>query len=142
VQSVESQFADYASHHQTRGNKLCHHIGIPLIMLSLLGMLARIEVGPIDAAIALIAAVELYYLILDWRLALLMLVLTAAIYLAGTALPMWLLIALFVLGWVSQFVGHSAYEKNQPAFFRNLVHLLIGPLWIVNDLVPVVSPET
>jgi uncharacterized membrane protein YGL010W len=38
-------------------------------------------------------------------------------------------LALFVVGWIFQFIGH-AIEGNQPAFFRNPVYLLIGPLWI------------
>ena len=39
--------------------------------------------------------------------------------------------------------GHSVYEKKQPAFFRNFAHLLVGPLWILNDLIPIVrSRET
>lgn len=39
-------------------------------------------------------------------------------------------LALFIIGWILQFVGHWI-EGNQPAFFRNPVYLLIGPLWIV-----------
>lgn len=38
-------------------------------------------------------------------------------------------LALFVVGWILQFVGH-AIEGNQPAFFRNPVYLLVGPLWL------------
>lgn len=38
-------------------------------------------------------------------------------------------LALFVGGWVLQFVGHFI-EGNQPAFFRNPVFLLVGPLWL------------
>ena len=50
------------------------------------------------------------------------------------SLPFFLLswrwaLALFVVGWILQFVGH-AIEGNQPAFFRNPVYLLIGPLWL------------
>ena len=37
--------------------------------------------------------------------------------------------ALFAGGWVLQFVGHFI-EGNQPAFFRNPVFLLVGPLWL------------
>ena len=37
---------------------------------------------------------------------------------------------LFVAGWIFQFVGH-AIEGNQPAFFRNPVYLLVGPLWLL-----------
>ena len=44
----------------------------------------------------------------------------------------WALI-LFVVGWVLQFIGH-AIEGNQPAFFRNPIYLLIGPLWLVRRL--------
>ena len=40
----------------------------------------------------------------------------------------WALV-LFIVGWILQFVGHWI-EGNQPAFFRNPVYLLIGPLWI------------
>ncbi|HYP00298.1 MAG TPA: DUF962 domain-containing protein [Pyrinomonadaceae bacterium] len=38
-------------------------------------------------------------------------------------------LALFVVGWILQFVGHWI-EGNQPAFFRNPVYLLVGPLWV------------
>ena len=38
--------------------------------------------------------------------------------------------ALFVVGWILQFVGH-AIEGNQPAFFRNPVYLIVGPLWLL-----------
>ena len=48
-------------------------------------------------------------------------------------------IALFIVGWIFQFVGHSVYEKRQPAFLTNAMHLLVGPLWILNDIVHVVK---
>ena len=43
-------------------------------------------------------------------------------------------LALFATGWIFQFVGH-AIEGNQPAFFRNPVYLLVGPLWLVRRAV-------
>ena len=39
-------------------------------------------------------------------------------------------LAAFIVGWILQFVGH-AIEGNQPAFFRNPVYLLVGPLWLL-----------
>jgi uncharacterized membrane protein YGL010W len=65
-------------------------------------------------------------------------------YFLGAAMPMWLNVALFALGWIFQGIGHSVYEKRKPAFVRNFVHLLVGPLWILNDLIPVVkgAPQT
>src|SRR5260370_18152687 len=39
-------------------------------------------------------------------------------------------LALFVIGWMLQFIGH-AIEGNQPAFFKNPIYLLVGPWWFV-----------
>ncbi len=36
----------------------------------------------------------------------------------------------FVVGWIFQFIGHGI-EGNQPAFFRNPLHLVMGPVFIV-----------
>ncbi|MDQ5872777.1 MAG: DUF962 domain-containing protein, partial [Acidobacteriota bacterium] len=46
-------------------------------------------------------------------------------------------LAAFVIGWVFQAIGHAVYEKNRPAFFKNLQHLLVGPLFLVNELLRV-----
>lgn len=40
---------------------------------------------------------------------------------------------IFVAAWLGQFYGHKV-EGKKPAFFNDLVFLLIGPLWIVNSL--------
>ncbi len=139
MRDIRDLFTDYASYHQTKGNKWFHRFGIPLIMLSGLGMLARVAIAPhVDAAIVLVVIAEIVYLTLDWRLAALMLIVSAAFYLAGAALPFWINVALFVVGWILQFVGHSVYEKRQPAFLTNAMHLLVGPLWILNDMAHVV----
>jgi uncharacterized membrane protein YGL010W len=42
-------------------------------------------------------------------------------------------LGLFVVGWILQFLGH-AIEGNQPAFFKNPVYLLVGPLWLIRRL--------
>lgn len=135
MRDISALFADYASHHQTKGNKWFHRFGIPIIMLTLIGMLTRVPV----AAIALIVASEIVYAILDWRLAAIMLVVSVAFYFIGAAIPFWINVALFVVGWILQFVGHSVYERRSPAFLTNALHLLVGPLWILNDVVHVVK---
>ena len=139
-------FGDYASHHRTQGNKRMHRLGIPLIVFSLIGLLARIGIASqgavrIDAALVLIAAATVFYLFLEWRLAILMLIVMVPMYLGARMLPPSVNWVLFVGGWILQFVGHSVYEKRQPAFLNNLVHLLVGPLWVLNDIIPVVRPQ-
>ena len=144
MQDIRTSFADYASYHQTKGNKWFHRIGIPLIVLTLVGMLARVGLVTIrgvrvDAGMVLIAFAVIYYLTLEWRLAIPMLIVSVAFYVIGTWMPMSVNVALFILGWIFQFIGHIVYEHRQPAFLRNGVHLLIGPLWILNDVIPVVK---
>jgi uncharacterized membrane protein YGL010W len=144
MQTVETLFADYAAYHQTKGNKFFHRLGIPMIMLSLFGMLTYVTLADVatvrvDAAMLLIALASAYYFVIEWRLAIAMTAVSIVFYFAGAALPLFLNVALFVLGWILQFIGHRVYEHKNPAFFRNFVHLLIGPLWILNDVIPVVK---
>jgi len=47
-------------------------------------------------------------------------------------------LAMFVVGWILQFVGH-AIEGNQPAFFKNPVYLLVGPVWLLKRAAAVVG---
>lgn len=134
--SLQTHFADYASHHRTAGNQLCHSIGIPLIVFSavtLLGQVPLLDLGGFTVTLAevVIGAATLYYLTLDVALAGGMLAFSVASLLLGRALPWTVSLGVFVLGWILQFVGHYVYEKRSPAFLKNLTHLLVGPLWIM-----------
>jgi uncharacterized membrane protein YGL010W len=143
MQDINALFADYASYHQTAGNKFFHRLGIPMIMLTLIGMLTQVPLFTLatvryDAAMFLIAAASAYYFVVEWRLALAMIAISVAFYFIGAAIPFWINAAGFVAGWIFQFIGHKVYEHKNPAFFRNFVHLLVGPLWILNDVVHLV----
>ena len=134
--ALRNHFADYGSFHATPGNKACHSIGIPLIYFSIIALLSHVplaEVGGFTLTLAepVIVAVTLYYLRLDTALCAMMLLVSAAFAAAGRFVPVAAAVALFVLGWVLQFVGHYVYEKKSPAFYRNVTHLLVGPLWIL-----------
>ena len=134
--ALRKHFADYAAFHTTAGNKACHSFGIPIIALASFALLARVplvalggfELTLAEVAIALIVG---YYLTLDATLALAMLVAYALLDAAGRFIPPLPAVGLFVVGWILQGVGHWVYEKNSPAFFRNFVHLAVGPLWIL-----------
>ena len=146
MRDIKALFADYSEYHRTPGNKLFHRFGIPLIVLSLLGMLARVTLFHadgfyLDLGMLLLAASAIFYVALDWKLGTAMAAVTVLFYVVGRALPLWLNVSLFVLGWIFQFIGHAVYEKNSPAFARNLVHLMVGPLWILKGLVPSAKPN-
>lgn len=139
MKKVDSLLSDYAFYHRTTGNKACHFIGIPLIIFSLLALLRPVPlVGWFTAAELLIALSVIYYLALDVRLAIGMLIVVSILDVAA-----WKfadarigLIAL-VVGWIFQGIGHAVFEKKSPAFTRNLVHLMVGPLFLLNELLRV-----
>ena len=134
--ALQAQFADYATFHATPGNKACHYVAVPLIVLTLFALLAQVELATafgftVTLAEVVIVLVTAYYLTLDAPLALLMLAASALFAWAGQFIPPTIALALFVAAWVLQFIGHYVYEHRSPAFFRNLTHLLVGPLWVL-----------
>ena len=136
TEALRSHFADYAAFHRTAGNKACHSLGIPIIVLASLALLARVPLfafGGFTVTLAelLIVLFVAYYLTLDAALAGLMLVAYAFLAAVGRVVPPLSALGLFVFGWILQGVGHWVYEKNSPAFFRNFVHLAVGQLWIL-----------
>ena len=128
-------YADYAGYHQDVRNRRAHAIGIPLIVLGLLGLLHALPVpriGFVDPAVVAAVAVLLYYVALDARGALISAVAFAVLYGVALHLSWELSVGTFVLGWVFQLVGHR-FEGNKPKFLENLVYLLIGPLYFFQE---------
>ena len=48
----------------------------------------------------------------------------------------------FVVGWVFQGIGHAVYEKRSPAFLKNLLHLMVGPLFVLNEALHLRTVQT
>jgi len=122
-------FAEYAAFHTDDRNRVFHEIGIPLIVLSIFALLELVKIGRFDLGLVVGAALMLFYFSVDVRASLVALIALAALYYLARFLAWPWAIAAFVIGWVFQFAGHR-YEGRNPAFFTNLIHLLIGPLWI------------
>ncbi len=147
MKRVDALLADYGSYHRTRGNFACHAMGVPLIVFGIFSFLRLIQFRAtgVTAAEALIAAAFVFYAALDLPLALALLVPETLLDLAARAANSWKIgLAAFIVGWIFQGIGHARFEKKAPAFLRNLVHLLIGPLFLVNELLgvrPVLSVQ-
>lgn len=140
---VDALLADYGSHHRTRGNLVCHFFGVTLIVYGLLALLGTFSlgIGGLTAAEALVAGAFLFYLALHPGLAFGVLAATLLLDAAARAVDDWRIgAAAFAVGWIFQAVGHARYERNAPAFFRNLVHLLVGPMFLVNELLKIRHP--
>ncbi len=125
-------FREYGSYHSDQRNRVCHAIGIPLIVLGIMGLAHLVSLGPVDLAVVAAIAVLIYYAAIDLRGALLSTIVFAILYAIAIRLPWQFSLGAFVLGWVFQLVGHR-FEGSKPKFLENLVYLLIGPLYIFEE---------
>jgi uncharacterized membrane protein YGL010W len=144
ARTLAQWLAEYGESHTHPTNERLHWICIPLIILSLLGLLAQIPVPGamaqtvpwLDWGVVLALGAVAYYFSLSRRLAVgsvlvLGALLAGARELAVLPWPVWLSsVAIFVIAWIGQFVGH-AIEGRRPSFFKDLQFLLIGPLWLL-----------
>ena len=144
MRSVTDWLSEYGSSHENPTNKLLHWICVPPIVLSVMGLLWS---APVPAAFSAVsvwlnwatlaaAAAVVYYVVLSPSLALgvlgaFVVLLAITQWLAHLPWPLWLTsLAIFVVAWLGQFVGH-AVEGRRPSFFKDLQFLLIGPLWLL-----------
>jgi uncharacterized membrane protein YGL010W len=143
MRRIDALLADYGSSHRTRGNLACHAAGITLIVFGTLAMLDAVRLsGRWTAAELLIAAAAIAYLSLDLLLGLATIGAVVLLDFAAHAVASWRWgLAAFVLGWIFQGIGHAVYERNSPAFVRNLVHLLVGPAFLVNEALRIRRPS-
>ncbi len=134
MRNLSQYFEDYEEAHRTRGNEICHFLGIPMILVTLLGLLSSLVIADspvrLDAGLLLWAVGSVFYLVVGWRLGAPFSLVVLGGYFLGRTIPTSMLWIFFVLGWVFQGVGHAVFEKKSPKFFRNLEHVLIGPIWI------------
>ena len=130
---VDILLAHYGESHQHPRNELIHFIAIPLIMLSLVGMMFALHPY---VAYAFIAASMVYYARLSvvflFSMAVLSVAFMAVVFAMGTlVLP--LCIAIFVGAWILQFIGHKI-EGKKPSFFEDIQYLWVGPLFVLSKL--------
>jgi uncharacterized membrane protein YGL010W len=141
---VDQHFAIYSAYHQTSGNKFTHYLGIPMIVLSTFGLLAAIPLPLPDwFSLGLVAwlASTIYYVRLDAKRGSVFSFITLIIYLVSRQIGWKIHLAIFVVGWILQGIGHYKYEKKSPAFLTNLSHLLIGPFWIYCRMTGSLKPK-
>lgn len=144
MRSIDRWLEEYGQSHQHPTNKLIHWICVPAIVFSVIGLLWSLPVPGFFAqlspalnwAVLLAMAAVVYYFTLSARLGVgatlvLALLLMLAAALDGLAVPLWAIaLAIFVLAWIGQFIGHRI-EGRKPSFFKDLQFLLIGPLWLL-----------
>lgn len=130
---VDILLAHYGESHQNPRNELIHFIAIPLIMLSLVGMMFALHPY---VAYAFVAASMVYYARLSVVFLITMAVLSAVfigVIFAMGPLVLPVCIAIFVGAWILQFIGHKI-EGKKPSFFEDIQYLWVGPLFVLSKL--------
>jgi uncharacterized membrane protein YGL010W len=130
---VDQLLAHYGESHRNPRNEVIHFIAIPLIMLSLLGLLFALHPW---IAYAFVAASMVYYARLSLVFLLAMALLSALGLLLVHAMGGQVLAisaVIFVGAWIAQFVGHKI-EGKKPSFFEDLQYLWVGPLFVLSHL--------
>ena len=144
--TAERFFKEYHKYHLSKANVYTHFIGIPLIVVALLGLLEKLVLVdqfmfgmPLTVATVLFVLGNVLYMRLHAMLGITMIISTLACYIIGTQFGTWTLVVLFVVGWIFQLYGHKKYEKKAPAFLDNFIHLVIGPFFIQNEILKLVK---
>jgi uncharacterized membrane protein YGL010W len=139
--TLKQQMQSYGAYHRDPRNKLTHFFGVPLVTFSLfifLGWFRFVhpEVLPITVATLFYIGVTIYYLRLDWTIALIQLPFTLTLLLIADwiakksmGLSFTVFLAAFVLGWIIQLVGH-AIEGRRPALADNILQVFNAPLFL------------
>lgn len=149
MRKIDQLFAEYGESHQNTTNKTIHWICVPLIFLSIVGLVASIPSQPVQtvlgngnpyanwAAVVLIL-ILIYYVSLSIPLSIGMMLfgvlcLFVINFMARSiSLPLWITsLIIFFVAWVGQFYGHKV-EGKKPSFLKDIQFLLIGPAWLMH----------
>jgi uncharacterized membrane protein YGL010W len=133
VRKIDQLIAHYGSSHTHPTNEIIHFVAIPLITLSLCGLIFALHPW---AAYAFIATSMVYYARLSGVFFISMLIWTLAVLALVHAMGVYVLtasIAIFVGAWILQFIGHKI-EGKKPSFLEDIQYLWVGPMFVLSRL--------
>ena len=147
--SIHEWLSEYGESHQNPINKKIHWVCVPLILISLFGLLWNIYF-PINLTISLnnmtmnmnwtiilIIIATLFYFKLSFSLTIGMIFISIGAllinhYLSLLPYPLWKTsLFVFIIAWIGQFIGHEI-EGKKPSFLKDIQFLLIGPAWLLS----------
>jgi uncharacterized membrane protein YGL010W len=134
MKKINLMLNEYAQSHQNRTNQFIHKICVPLIMLSLLGLMWSIPSGGINIAIIFSILALVYYAFLSFKYCLLMIpqllvMILILSWLDRVGVLLQASVIVFIISWILQIWGHKI-EGKKPSFLKDIFFLLIGPLWV------------
>ncbi|MFT5163782.1 MAG: YGL010W-like membrane protein [Alteromonadaceae bacterium] len=144
--SIDAWLAEYGQSHTNKINKLIHWVAVPVIYITVFGLLWDIpkpsvfSVDWVNWATVLALPVMIFYFALSFTIGLAMSLFSLAVVVLlywfnqQQIVPLAVASAvIFAVMWVFQFIGHHI-EGKKPSFFKDIQFLLIGPVWIMADI--------
>ena len=134
MRTIDTLLAQYGESHRNHVNEWVHIVCVPLIVFSLLGLLWSAH--PSVALLGSVLALYYYYKLSRPFAAGMLAMLAAMLGLLLLMPPLTILpasLALFVLAWIGQFIGHQI-EGKKPSFLDDVRFLLVGPLFVLGFL--------
>ena len=143
--NMQDWLNEYAVSHQNPTNKKIHWVCVPGIFWSIIGLLWVIPQPGFMAALPWLNWATLgllviigFYVRLSVPLTLGMSAFTVLCYLSLAAVEsavgllgvLMTSVAVFVVLWVGQFIGHHI-EGKKPSFLEDVQFLMIGPAWVM-----------
>jgi uncharacterized membrane protein YGL010W len=151
MRKIDELLNEYGESHQNETNKAIHWICVPLIFLSVVGLIASIPSGIVQNflgegnpyanwATVVLVLVLIYYVTISIPLAFgMMLFGVLCLFIVrmiaeSNIAPLWAVsLVIFVVAWIGQFYGHKV-EGKKPSFLKDIQFLLIGPAWLMHFL--------
>jgi uncharacterized membrane protein YGL010W len=142
----QRQLAVYAECHRDWNNCLMHIIGNPILFLAAVLPLSLVPVPVlgIQTNLGTLLVIPALLLWMSWDVAIGLAIVVTAIPLLWVAALIashvsvtwvWIItVALIVIGWAMQIVGHQYFERRKPALLDNPVHMLISPMYVFAKL--------
>ncbi len=142
----------YAAYHRDRRNQATHHVGVPLIVFSLILALTQVpllQLGDVSVSVAPVvlgflllgyvvavpfvgAVAAIFYIVLYW---------IAAVLAEGSVSSLWTIAgAYFVGGWITQFVGH-VFEGRRRALTVNAIQIFMAPPFLIAEILFALGAE-
>ena len=140
MRRIEQLLNEYGESHKNKINIFIHAIAVPVIYFVSLALIWSIPtpdfIAFFDVTWAHVVSIPVlyYYFMLSGPIGAAMTLLTFAVFLLinlmeGMGIGIWQAsLAIFVVMWVLQFVGHHI-EGKRPSFLADLRFLLVAPAW-------------
>lgn len=140
AKTLDVLIEEYSASHRNPVNITVHRFCVPAIMWSLLGLLSVIKLGSGVNAAHIFSFFSIIYYLQFKNLRVILIMLVSALVMIWSfnfvTYPLWTSLGVFVVAWIAQFYGH-AVEGKRPSFLKDLQFILIGPIWTLQEISPV-----